>query len=195
MLGLQMKTDPLWVKHIVERNIEEILTDHAYCEQKAASTAISLIVQYPEFPELVEKMSDLAQEEMGHFRMVFREIQKRGYTLGRERKDSYVNELAKFTKVKGKGREETLADKLLFAAMIEARSCERFKVLSENIGEKELSAFYYKLMVSEARHYTMFIKLAKKLCPNVDVDARWKDFLAYEAEVIERYGKSGHVHG
>ncbi len=195
MLGLQMKTDPLWVKHIVERNIEEILTDHAYCEQKAASTAISLIVQYPEFPELVEKMSDLAQEEMGHFRMVFREIQKRGYVLGRERKDSYVNELVKFTKVKGKGREETLADKLLFAAMIEARSCERFKVLSENIGERELSEFYYKLMVSEARHYTMFIKLAKKLCPNVDIDVRWKDFLTYEAEVIERYGKTEHVHG
>ncbi len=195
MLGLQMKTDPKWVKHVVERNIEEILTDHAYCEQKAASTAISLIVQYPEHPELVEKMADLAQEEMGHFRMVFQEIQQRGYSLGRERKDSYVNELVKFTKVKGKGREETLADKLLFAAMIEARSCERFKVLSENIGEEGLANFYYKLMVSEARHYTMFIKLARKLCPNVDIDQRWKEFLAYEAEVIENYGKTERIHG
>ncbi|MEM7370620.1 MAG: tRNA-(ms[2]io[6]A)-hydroxylase [Bacteroidota bacterium] len=195
MLGLQMKTDPLWVKHIVEGNIEEILTDHAYCEQKAASSAISLIVQYPEHEELVDKMSDLAQEEMGHFKMVFQEIQKRGYTLGRERKDSYVNELAKFLKKKGKGKEETLADKLLFAAMIEARSCERFKVLSENIDDQGLSTFYHELMISEARHYTMFLKLARTLCPNVDVDRRWEDFLAYEGEVISRYGQKEHIHG
>lgn len=195
MLNLKMATDPAWVKHIVEGNIEEILTDHAYCEQKAASSAISLIVQYPEHEDLVAKMSDLAQEEMGHFRMVFREIQQRGYTLGRERKDSYVNELAKFLKKKGKGREETLADKLLFAAMIEARSCERFKVLSENIDDQGLSEFYHKLMISEARHYTMFIKLARELCPNVDIDSRWKAFLEYEAEVITRYGKSEFIHG
>lgn len=190
-----MKTDPIWVKHIVEQNIEEILTDHAYCEQKAASSAISLIVQYPEHAELVEKMSDLAQEEMGHFRMVFKEIQQRGFQLGKERKDSYVNELAKFLKKKGKGREESLADKLLFAAMIEARSCERFKVLSENIGDEGLAKFYHKLMISEARHYTMFITLAKKLCHGVDIDARWEAFLAYEGEVIERYGKSEAIHG
>lgn len=195
MLGLKMKTDPIWVKHIVEQNIEEILTDHAYCEQKAASSAISLFVQYPEFPELVDKMSALAQEEMSHFRMVFEEIQKRGYTLGRERKDSYVNELAKFLKQQGKGKEEALVDKLLFSAMIEARSCERFKVLSENIDDKELSVFYHELMISEARHYTMFIKLAKKLCPNIDVDTRWEEFLEYEGEVINRYGKSEFIHG
>ena len=195
MLRLKMATDPQWVKHVVEGNIEEILTDHAYCEQKAASTAISLIVQYPEHEELVEKMTDLAQEEMGHFKMVFRLIQQRGYRLGRERKDSYVNELAKFLKVKGKGREETLADKLLFAAMIEARSCERFSVLSENIDDQELSEFYHKLMVSEARHYTMFLQLARTLCPGVHVDERWKNFLEYEAEVIQNYGKTERIHG
>jgi tRNA-(ms[2]io[6]A)-hydroxylase len=195
VLRLKMKTDPLWVKNVAERNIEEILTDHAYCEQKAASSAISLIVQFPEHAELVAQMSDLAQEEMGHFRMVHKQIQKRGYTLGRERKDSYVNELVKFTKVKGKSREQTLADKLLFAAMIEARSCERFKVLSENIGEEELATFYHKLMISEARHYTMFLKLARKLCPNVDVDKRWEEFLEYEGEVISRYGKKEEIHG
>ncbi|MCI4669322.1 MAG: tRNA-(ms[2]io[6]A)-hydroxylase [Bacteroidia bacterium] len=195
VLKLKMATDPSWVKHIVEGNIEEILTDHAYCEQKAASTAISLIVQYPEFPELVEKMSDLAQEEMGHFRMVFKEIKKRGYKLGRERKDSYVNELVKYIKVKGKSKEEALADKLLFSAMIEARSCERFKVLSENIDDQDLSTFYHKLMISEARHYTMFIKLAKDLCPNMDIDQKWADFLEFEADVISRYGKSERIHG
>ncbi|MEO0472505.1 MAG: tRNA isopentenyl-2-thiomethyl-A-37 hydroxylase MiaE, partial [Bacteroidota bacterium] len=140
-------------------------------------------------------MADLAQEEMGHFRMVHRLIVERGYTLGRERKDSYVNELVKFTKVKGKGREESLCDKLLFAAMIEARSCERFKVLSENIDDEELATFYHKLMVSEARHYTLFLKLARQLCPNVDVDKRWADFLEYEGEVINRYGQRQEIHG
>ena len=190
-----MKTDPLWVKHIVEGNIDEILTDHAYCEQKAASSAISLIVQFPEYPDLVSKMADLAQEEMGHFRMVHKKIVERGYELGRERKDSYVNELVKFIRIKGKGKEESLADKLLFAAMIEARSCERFKVLSENISDKDLADFYHKLMISEARHYTMFLKLARELCPNVDIDKRWEDFLEYEGEVISNYGKSETVHG
>lgn len=195
MFRLQMRTDTQWVNNVVAGNIEEILTDHAYCEQKAASAAISLIVHFPEHPELVEKMSDLAQEEMGHFRMVHRQIIKRGMELGRERKNSYVNELLKFTKVTGKSREETLMDKLLISAMIEARSCERFRVLSENIEDQELAVFYDKLMQSEARHYTMFIELARKLCPNSDVESRWRDFLEYEGEVILRYGKSEQIHG
>jgi tRNA 2-(methylsulfanyl)-N6-isopentenyladenosine37 hydroxylase len=195
MLKLKMKTDPLWVKHIAEQNIPEILTDHAYCEQKAASSAISLIVQFPEHEDLVAKMADLAQEEMGHFRMVHKKITERGYTLGKERKDSYVNELVAFIKGKGKSREALLCDKLLFAAMIEARSCERFKVLSENIGDDDLATFYHKLMISEARHYTMFLSLARELCPNTDVDARWEEFLEFEGEVISRYGRSEAIHG
>jgi tRNA-(ms[2]io[6]A)-hydroxylase len=195
MFRLEMKTDPRWVHNVVSGNLPEILTDHAYCEQKAASAAISLIVGYPEHEELVSKMADLAQEELGHFRMVHREIVKRGMELGRERKDSYVNELMKFIRVQGKSREEALMDKLLLSAMIEARSCERFRVLSENIGDKDLSEFYYKLMVSEARHYTMFIELARKLCPSCDVEGRWRDFLEYESDVISRYGKSEAIHG
>ncbi|MEZ4687776.1 MAG: tRNA-(ms[2]io[6]A)-hydroxylase [Bacteroidia bacterium] len=195
MFRLEMKTDPRWVQNVVSGNIEEILTDHAWCEQKATSAAISLMVGYPEHEELVSKMADLAQEEMGHFRMVHRQIVKRGLSLGRERKDSYVNELMKFIRVQGKSREEALMDKLLLSAMIEARSCERFRVLSDNIGDEELAEFYYKLMVSEARHYTMFIELARKLCPGLDVEGRWRDFLEYEAEVITRYGKSEAIHG
>lgn len=195
MLKLKMKTDPLWVKHIAEQNIQEILIDHAYCEQKAASSAISLIIQFPEYPTLVSQMADLAQEEMGHFRMVHKKIVDRGYQLGRERKDSYVNELMTFIKGKGKGRQELLCDKLLFAAMIEARSCERFKVLSENIDDTDLAKFYHKLMISEARHYTMFIKLARDLCPDINVDQKWEEFLEFEGEVISRYGTSETIHG
>lgn len=195
MFRLQLKTDPLWVHHVVAGNLQEILSDHAWCEQKAASSAISLIVLYPQHPELVKKMSALVREEMAHFQMVHEQLMKRGLSLGYERKDSYVNELAKFINVPGRSREAALVDRLLFGAMIEARSCERFKVLSEQIQDEELAKFYFTLMKSEARHYTLFIKLAKKLVPTIDVQARWLEFLAYEGEVISRYGRSGGVHG
>lgn len=194
ILKLQLPTDPLWVKNVVESNIEEILTDHAFCEQKAASNAITLIVQNPELSDLVQEMAALVQEEMDHFKRVHDIILERGYVLGRERKDDYVGELLKFLK-KGGHRREQLIDRLLFAAMIEARSCERFKVLSENINDEQLSAFYYELMISEATHYATFIRLAKKYAGDIDVDSRWNDFLAYEAQVIQNYGKRETIHG
>lgn len=193
MLGLKLPTDPRWV-NIVEKNISEILTDHAYCEQKAASYAISLITKYPEIPEIVDKMTALAQEEMEHFQMVHDIIKERGLQLGRERKDPYVHDLMKFIK-RGGNDEMVLVDRLLIAAMIEARSCERFRVLSENIEDPELAKFYHDLMASEARHYTMFLKLAKKYGVGVDVDKRWKEFLAKEAEIMAEYGKKETVHG
>ncbi|WP_448702563.1 tRNA-(ms[2]io[6]A)-hydroxylase [Mucilaginibacter sp. AW1-3] len=194
ILKLQLPTDPLWVKNVVESNIEEILTDHAYCEQKAASNAITLIIQNPNYPEIVQEMAMLVQEEMDHFKRVHDIIIKRGYQLGKERKDDYVGELYKFL-TKGGSRQTQLVERLLFSAMIEARSCERFKVLSENIKDEELAAFYHELMISEAGHYTMFLRLAKKYGGDIDVGARWKDFLAYEAEVVKNYGKSETIHG
>ena len=194
ILKLQLPTDPLWVKNVVESNIEELLTDHAFCEQKAASNAITLIVQNPNLNDLVQEMALLVQEEMDHFKRVHDIILKRGFVLGRERKDNYVNELRKFIIIGG-GREAQLIDRLLFSAMIEARSCERFKVLSENIGDTYLSEFYHELMVSEATHYAMFIRLAKKYAVEIDVEKRWKEFLEYEAGVIQNYGKSETIHG
>ncbi len=194
MLGLKLTTDPRWV-NIVESNIDEILTDHAYCEQKAASNAISIIVNFPEYSDLVTAMTVIVQEEISHFKMVHDIIISRGGILGRERKDSYVNELRKFTQIPDRRREESFVDRLLLAAMIEARSCERFRVLSENIKDEFLSNFYRELMISEANHYTTFIGFARKYGQGVDVDKRWNDFLAYEAEVITRYGKSETIHG
>lgn len=194
MLGLKLPTDPRWV-NIVESNIDEILTDHAYCEQKAASNAISIIVNFPEHSELVQSMTEIVQEEMTHFRQVHDIITSRGGVLGKERKDDYVNELMKFIKVPNRNREEILVDRLLFAAMIEARSCERFRVLSENIKDEFLSGFYRDLMISEANHYTLFIGYARKFASTVDVDKRWQEFLDYEADVISRYGKKETVHG
>ena len=194
ILKLQLPTDPTWVKNVVESNIEELLVDHAFCEQKAASNAITLIVQNPNLSDLVQQMTDLVQEEMEHFKRVHQIILDRGYVLGRERKDGYVNELRKFIIIGG-GREAQLIDRLLFSAMIEARSCERFKVLSENINDKQLSAFYHELMISEATHYAMFINLAKKYAETIDVDKRWKEFLAYEADVVKNYGRSETIHG
>jgi tRNA-(ms[2]io[6]A)-hydroxylase len=194
MLGLKLATDPRWV-NIVESNIDEILTDHAFCEQKAASNAISLIVHYPQYSDLVEEMVKIAREEMEHFGQVHALIVSRGKKLGKERKDDYVNQLYEFIRLPGRGQDEIFVDKLLFSAMIEARSCERFRVLSENIQDEKLSKFYYDLMVSEATHYTTFISFARKYGGNVDVDKRWKEFLEYEATVISNYGKSERIHG
>jgi tRNA-(ms[2]io[6]A)-hydroxylase len=195
MLRLKHATDPRWAD-LVEKDLSEVLTDHAYCEQKAASTAISLIVKFPEYPELVQEMSALAQEEMEHFQRVHSLILQRGYSLGQERKDEYVNELLGFLK-KGNSKAGQLVEKLLFAAMIEARSCERFRVLSEHIEDAELSAFYRELMASEAGHHTMFLKLARKFgTPSgIDVDARWDEFLQFEAELIRRYEQRARIHG
>ncbi len=194
ILKLKLPTDPLWVKNVVESNIEEILTDHAFCQQKAASNAITLIVQNPNLSDLVQEMAMLVQEEMDHFKRVHDLIIARGYVLGRERKDHYVNELMQFM-IKGGSRHAQLIDRLLFSAMIEARSCERFKVMSEHIKDEELSAFYHELMISEAGHYTMFIKLARKYAEDIDVDKRWNEYLEYEAKVIQNYGKSETIHG
>ncbi len=193
MLGLKLPTDPRWV-NVVEKNIEEILTDHAYCEQKATTNAINLIIQFPENTELVEAMLELAKEELEHFQQVHEKILNRGFTLGRERRDEYVFELNNFIR-KGYERKYVLVDKLLFSALVEARSCERFKVLSEGINDEDLKKFYYDLMVSEAGHYTMFLKLARKYADGIDVDKRWEEFLAYEAEIIGKYGKRETIHG
>jgi tRNA-(ms[2]io[6]A)-hydroxylase len=194
MLGLKLPTDPRWVC-LVDSNIEEILTDHAFCEQKAASNAIFLVVNYPELTDLVDAMLALAKEELTHFEQVHAQIKKRGYTLGRERKDDYVGELYKFMR-KGYNRTIALVDRLLFAAMIEARSCERFKLLSEKIKDDELKDFYRELMISEANHYTLFIGFAKQYCEDqVDVQKRWKEWLDYEAEVIKNYSKRETIHG
>lgn len=195
MLRLQLPTDPRWV-NIVEKNIEEILTDHAWCEQKAASNAITIITINSEYPDLVTDMLALAKEEIEHFEMVHEIIKKRGLTLGRERKDEYVGELAKYMKQSNTGsRVSGFVERMLFSAMIEARSCERFKVLSENIKDEELSKFYWDLMESEAGHYTTFITYARKYGTGIDVEKRWREWLDFEASVIAKYGKSESIHG
>ncbi len=193
MLGLKLPTDPRWV-NIVEKNIEEILTDHAYCEQKASTNAINLIVHFPECTELVDAMLDLAREELEHFQQVHEKIKDRGFALGKERRDEYVFELNNFIR-KGYQRHYVLVDKLLFSALVEARSCERFKVLSENIIDEDLRKFYRELMISEANHYTVFIKLAKLYAGDIDVDKRWQEFLDYENDIIKKYGNKETIHG
>ena len=193
MLGLKLQTDPRWV-NIVESNIEEILTDHAWCEQKAATNAITIISLNSDKEDLVTDLLALAQEELSHFKMVHEIIKERGLKLGRERKDSYVNELFKF-KMKGGSRQQSLIDRLLISAMIEARSCERFKTLSENIKDEKLAKFYRDLMVSEAGHYTLFLGYARKYGEGIDVDKQWKSLLDFEGEIIKKYGKQETIHG
>ncbi len=193
MLGLKLPTDPRWV-NIVEQNIEEILTDHAWCEQKAVSNSISIVISYPEYTELVDEMLSIAKDELMHFEMVHQKIKERGLTLGKERRDEYVNDLYGFMR-KGYKREIALIDRLLFSALIEARSCERFKILSEQIKDEDLKIFYHELMISEATHYTTFLSFARKYAGNEDVEKRWKEWLDFEAEIIGKYGKSETIHG
>lgn len=193
MLGLKLPTDPRWV-NIVELNIEEILTDHAYCEQKAASTAISLIVSFPEYTELVQEMTSLVKEEISHFKMVHDKIIERGWTMGRDRKDEYVLQVIKFFP-KGGSRVTQLVHRLLYAALIEARSCERFRLLSEELKEEELREFYHNLMVSEANHYTMFLAFARKYGDREEVDEKWQELLTFEAEVMKNLGNKETIHG
>ncbi len=193
MLGLKLPTDPRWV-NIVEKNIEDILTDHAFCEQKATSTAISLIVSFPEYTDLVQEMVALVKEEISHFKMVHDKIIKRGWTLGRDRRDDYVVALLKFFP-KGGSRTTQLVHRLLYAALIEARSCERFRLLSIELKDKELALFYKNLMVSEANHYTMFLGFARQYGNKKEVDAKWQQLLDYEAKIMANLGKKGTVHG
>lgn len=189
MLGLKLPTDPRWAK-LAEKSIEDILTDHAYCEQKATSTGISLIQNYPEHEWLIEALTPLVVEEWGHFKLVLDQLKKRGLKLGRQRKDLYVNELNKFIKYTG-NRDEKLVEKLLFSALIEARSCERFRVLSKGLEDKELQQFYKNLMVSEAGHYRMFLDMACDLGGKDKVLARWEEWLEYEAGIMERMELKG----
>ncbi|WP_073193477.1 tRNA-(ms[2]io[6]A)-hydroxylase [Psychroflexus salarius] len=193
MLGLKLPTDPRWA-NIAEKNISEILIDHAYCEQKAASTAISLIVSFPEYEDLVTEMTALVQEEMSHFKLVHDLLKERKIELGRDRKDEYVNQLLRFFP-KGGSRTDQLIHRLLYAALIEARSCERFRLLSEELQDEKLRKFYRKLMISEANHYTMFLNFARKYGDREIVDQKWQDLLNYEAEVVKSFEKGTGVHG
>ena len=182
MLRLKLRTDPTWV-NIVETNIEEILTDHAWCEQKAATTCISLIQRYPDRTVMVEELAPIVTEEWGHFRMVLAELKKRGLQLGEQRKDVYVNKLLEFQK-KGGNAEDRFLDRLLTMALIEARSCERFKRLSEGLDDAYMRNFYRRFMESEAGHYTLFINLSELYLPKDKVRKRWKEWLEFEKGMI-----------
>ena len=183
ILGLKLPSDPRWV-NLAEMSLEEILTDHAYCEQKAASHCISLIQKYPEYTKLVDELSPIVTEEWGHFRMVLSEIKKRKLRLGPQRKDDYVNALNQL-ETKGGRPENRFMDRLLIFGLIEARSCERFRLLSEGLEDEYLKEFYRKFMISEAGHYRLFLDLAKEYCDEEKVNTRWKELLEQEKTILE----------
>lgn len=195
MLGLKLPTDKRWAE-LAKSDLKELMTDHAWCEQKAASNAIHLVVHNPDKPDLVDAMLELAKEELEHFRRVHEKIKNRGWQLGPERKDDYVNKLYNFILKGHHDKKVALADRLLFAAMIEARSCERFKLLHESVDDIELKQFYFELMASEAGHYTLFLEFARKYGPDKEwVNQRWKEWLDFEASLIADYGKKQTIHG
>ena len=183
VLGLAMATDPRWV-NIAEKNIHEILIDHAYCEQKAASSCISLIILYPEKEKLVESLTPIVAEEWSHFEKVLLKLRERGWSLGFQRKDEYIERINSIIK-KGGSRDQQLTERLLLNALIEARSCERFRLLWKEIQDEDLSKFYHELMLSEAGHYRNFLSLAKEYENEEAVETRWREILAAEAEIVK----------
>ncbi len=189
ILGLKMPTDPRWTD-LAQVSLEEILTDHAFCEQKAATQCISLIQRYPDKPEIVNALAPIVTEEWGHFRMVWAEMKKRGFQLGKQRKDDYVNLLLQ-NEPKGIPGEDKLLHKLMICAMIEARSCERFRLLSEKLEEEALRKFYYKFMISEAGHYRLFIDLAEQYYPSEKVRATWQLWLSIEEKILQELTPRG----
>lgn len=189
ILGLKLPTDPRWVD-LAGMDIGEILTDHAYCEQKAATSCISIIQKHNDKLELVEALAPVVTEEWGHFRLVLNELKKRKLALGRQRKDEYVNQLIAF-QVKGGSREDGFLDQLLMMALIEARSCERFKRLSEGLNDAYMQKFYRRFMESEAGHYTLFIGLAETYLPKEKVRQRWSEWLEYEASIMDQLTPRG----
>ena len=193
MLGLKFETETSWAE-IAKDNLEQILTDHAFAEQKAASNAVSIIINYSEETELVSSMSDIAIEEMEHFKMVHDLMIARGLVLGQAQKNDYAKHLQGFFP-KTHDRTDALIQRLLVAALIEARSCERFKVFAENMEDQELSKFYLDLMISEANHYTTFLGFARAYQDREIVDAKWKSLLEFEAEMMKNRGKNAKVHG
>lgn len=188
-LGLKLPTDPRWV-NLAETDLGEILTDHAYCEQKAATSCISLIQAYPEREQLVEDLAPIVTEEWGHFRMVLAELKKRELKLGRQRKDEYVNQLLEFQR-KGISRDEALLERLLICALIEARSCERFRLLSLHIADESLRGWYHKFMIAEAGHYRLFLDLAELYFGKEKVRRRWLEYLQHEAGIMQRLTPRG----
>lgn len=188
-LGLELPTDPRWID-VAEKNIIDVLVDHAYCEQKAASSCISLIILHPDRKELVEALTPVVAEEWEHFQRVLAELKKRGHGLGKQRKDEYVDELYKLIR-KGGSREQQLMEKLLMNALIEARSCERFKLLWKNLPDNDLAEFYHELMISEAGHYKIFLQLAKIYVAEEIVNARWKELLEQEAVIMKKLSLRG----
>ncbi len=193
MLGLKFETETSWAE-VAENGLQQLLTDHAFAEQKAASNAVSIIINYSEETELVKDMSDIAIEEMEHFRMVHNIMVDRGMVLGQATKNDYALKLQKFFPHTG-NRKEALIHRLLVAALIEARSCERFKVFADNMNDEELSKFYTDLMISEANHYTLFLGYARKYMDREVVDKKWNDLLSFEAEMMKSRGNIAKVHG
>lgn len=188
-LGLNLPTDPRWV-NLTEKSLEDILTDHAYCEQKAATACISLIQSYPDKTEMVEALAPIVTEEWGHFRMVLKKLKEHQLQLGRQRKDEYVNEIRKL-QIKGGDRDRQLVERLLICALIEARSCERFRLLSLELKDAEMRDFYHHFMVSEAGHYKLFLQLARRYGEEEEVMRRWKEILAAEAKILANMDPRG----
>lgn len=195
MLALLCPTDPRWTE-CVERDLDGLLRDHAHCEIKAAQSALSLVARFgAEDPDLVAPLVALAHEETEHFEAVHARIRARGGVMSHPGSDEYVAALRRAAGADRDDGQDPLLDRLLISALVEARSCERFKLLSERLGDASLRAFYRELMGSEAKHFRLFAGLAEGRFGADAARARLEVLAGREAVVAGKLPLGPTVHG
>jgi tRNA-(ms[2]io[6]A)-hydroxylase len=190
MLSLAAPTQPSWTARALA-GLDELLVDHAHCEKKAAGMAVSLIFRYAQRFFLLEPLSRLAREELAHFEEVLRLLEVRGIPFRSLRASPYAGRLRRCLRGTEPGR---LVDVLLCSALIEARSCERFKLLAEAVADTELAGFYRGLLVAEARHHQIYVELALQAAPAPAVRARLRELAAREAEILASVPPRARMH-
>jgi tRNA-(ms[2]io[6]A)-hydroxylase len=180
MFRLRIATRPAWTAKVLDQ-FDDFLIDHAAAEKKASGMAVSMLSHYTDKPDIVRAMTDLAIEEMTHFREVVKILYSRGLQLGSDQRDPYVNALRQTMR---KGSEVYLLDRLLLGCIIEARGCERFGLIAEALPPGELKNFYRAITESEARHEDLFIQLAAAYFSRDDIQSRLDELLDIEAKIV-----------
>lgn len=184
MLHLQSESTQRWLSQ-VDENLPEILIDHAHCERKAASTAMNLMNAYTVNRQLCIEMTRIIEEELEHYHMVMEVLDQRGIVFKRQASGHYGRELNALTR---SPEPDRAVDRLLIASLIEARSCERFRLLADHVRQRDakLAEFYAGLFESEARHHTTYVKLAEQFADRDTVIERLDQLSAQETKIIAK---------
>jgi tRNA-(ms[2]io[6]A)-hydroxylase len=190
MLNLHAPTPDRWLRQVTAR-LDELLIDHAHCEKKAAGVAMNLIFTYVDDVEVCRVLSEIVREELDHFRLVLDLLERRGIGFRRLRPSRYGERLGLLA-----SKEEPLraVDRMVIAALIEARSCERFGLLRDHLEDRELADFFGGLFESEARHHATYVRLARRFAEQDVVRGRLAELARWEAEIVAEGEELARMH-